>query len=83
MTYDMIIEEGDVTDNHCVSGTPQGNQHRVFLDGKLKTVQQGLTLVNRRKSVSFFHASWTHLSLMYLSRLSILLYYLWVLGIHI
>ena len=47
MTYNtMIIEEGDVTDNHGVSGTPQGNQHRVLLDGKLKTVQQGLTLVN-------------------------------------
>ena len=50
--------------------------------GKFKTVQQDLTLVNRPKSVSFFRASWTHLSLMYLSHLSILLY-LRVLGIHL
>ena len=55
-----------MTDNHYVSETLQGNQHRVFLDGKFKTVQQGLTLVNRRESASFISVSFTHLSLIYL-----------------
>ena len=62
----MIIEEGHVTDNHCVSGTLQRNQHRVFLDVKLKMAQRGLSLVSRWESASFFPASCTHQSLMYL-----------------
>ena len=62
----MIIAEGHVTDNHCVSGTLQRNQHRVLLDGKFKMAQRGLSFVSRWESVSFFHASCTHQSLMYL-----------------